>query len=75
MQQQAMQLMLEEKHAEIGRMRAAELKDNSQAYLNMANTAQKANGPQMDWITAQLRIMELHIEATNRARKAGTPAA
>ena len=59
------QLAMEEKQAELGRLRAAELKDNSQAYLNMAMAASKANGPQMDWINAQLRIMELHIEATN----------
>jgi len=56
--------------AELGRLRAAELKDNSQAYLNMAMTAAKANGPQMDWINAQLRIMEMHIEATNTMVKA-----
>ena len=64
-QQLMMQIALEEKQAELGRVRAAELKDNSQAYLNMAMAASKANGPQMDWINAQLRIMELHIEATN----------
>ena len=64
-QQMIEQLLLEEKQAELGRLRAAELKDNSQAYLNMANAAQKATGPQMDWIDKQLRIMELHIEATN----------
>ena len=58
-------MAMEEKQAELGRLRAAELKDNSQAYLNMAMAASKANGPQMDWINAQLRIMELHIEATN----------
>ena len=65
MQQMMMQMAMEEKQAELGRLRAAELKDNSQAYLNMAMAASKANGPQMDWINAQLRIMELHIEATN----------
>jgi chaperonin GroES len=64
-QQLLAQLAMEEKQAELGRLRAAELKDNSQAYLNMAMAASKANGPQMDWINAQLRIMELHIEATN----------
>jgi hypothetical protein len=64
-QQLMMQIALEEKEAELGRLRAAELKDNSQAYLNMAMASSKANGPQMDWINAQLRIMELHIEATN----------
>lgn len=63
--QQLAQLALEEKMAELGRIRAAELKDNSQAYLNMAMAAAKATGPQMDWINAQLRIMELHIEAQN----------
>ena len=62
---QLAQMAMEEKMAELGRLRAAELKDNSQAYLNMAMAASKANGPQMDWINAQLRIMELHIEATN----------
>ena len=63
--QQLAAMAMEEKQAELGRIRAAELKDNSQAYLNMAMAASKANGPQMDWIEAQLRIMELHIEATN----------
>jgi len=63
--QQMAEMAIEEKMAELGRLRAAELKDNSQAYLNMAMAASKANGPQMDWINAQLRIMELHIEATN----------
>jgi len=70
MQMQAIQMAMEEKSAELGRVRAAELKDNSQAYLNMASAAQKANGPQMDWINAQLRIMEMHIEATNTMVKA-----
>jgi hypothetical protein len=65
MAQQLAAMAMEEKQAELGRLRAAELKDNSQAYLNMAMAAGKANGPQMDWIDKQLRIMELHIEATN----------
>ena len=68
--QQLAQMAMEEKAAELGRIRAAELKDNSQAYLNMAMAAAKANGPQMDWIDAQLRIMEMHIEATNTMVKA-----
>lgn len=70
MQQMMMQMAMEEKQAELGRLRAAELKDNSQAYLNMAMAASKANGPQMDWINAQLRVMEMHIEATNTMVKA-----
>ena len=68
--QQLTQMAMEEKQAELGRLRAAELKDNSQAYLNMAMAASKANGPQMDWINAQLRVMEMHIEATNTMVKA-----
>jgi chaperonin GroES len=68
--QQLAALALEEKQAELGRVRAAELKDNSQAYLNMAMAASKATGPQMDWINAQLRVMEMHIEATNTLVKA-----
>ena len=68
--QQLAQMAMEEKMAELGRLRAAELKDNSQAYLNMAMAASKANGPQMDWIDKQLRIMEMHIEATNTMVKA-----
>ena len=63
--QQLAAMAMEEKQAELGRLRAAELKDNSQAYLNMAMAASKASGPQMDWINAQLRVMELHIEAQN----------
>lgn len=71
-QKQAMveALLLEKEHAELGRLRAAELKDNSQAYLNMAKAASEATGPQMEWITAQLRIMELHIESVNTMVKA-----
>jgi chaperonin GroES len=69
-QQLMMKMAMEEKEAELGRLRAAELKDNSQAYLNMAMAASKANGPQMDWIDKQLRIMEMHIEATNTMVKA-----
>ena len=68
--QQLAQITIEEKMAELGRTRAAELKDNSQAYLNMAMAASKANGPQMDWINAQLRVMEMHIEAMNTTVKA-----
>ena len=64
-QQLIAQMAIEEKQAELGRTRAAELKDNSQAYLNMALAASKASGPQMDWINAQLRVMELNIEAQN----------
>jgi chaperonin GroES len=70
MTQQLQAMAMEEKQAELGRLRAAELKDNSQAYLNMAMAASKANGPQMDWINAQLRVMEMHIEATNTMVKA-----
>ena len=70
MTQMMLDLSLQEKHAELGRMRAGELKDNTQAYLNMAMAAAKANGPQMEWINAQLRIMELNIEATNTQVKA-----
>lgn len=71
-QQQKMvqELLLEKEHAELGRVRAAELKDNSQAYLNMARAKTETTGPEERWIDAQLAIMRLHIEATNTMVKA-----
>jgi len=56
--------------ANIGRARAAELKDQSQAVLNMALARAKASGPEMDWIDKQLEVMRMHIEALNTTVKA-----
>lgn len=65
MQQLLAQVAVQEKQAGLGRIRAAELKDNTQAFLNMAMARAKASGPEMDWIEKQLDLLRLHIEATN----------
>jgi chaperonin GroES len=56
--------------ANIGRARAAELKDQSQAFLNMALARAKASAPEMEWIDKQLELMRLHIESLNTTVKA-----
>lgn len=67
---QLLQMQMEQASAQLGRVRAAELKDNTQAFLNMAMARAKASGPQMDWIDKQLDILRLHIEAVNTTVKA-----
>lgn len=65
-----MELEMETKQAELGRIRAAELKDQSQAYLNFAMARAKADEAEMEWIGHQLDISRLHIEALNTSVKA-----
>lgn len=64
-QQTMIQVALEEKQAELGRTRAAEAKDQTQAFLNLALARAKASEPEVAWINAQLDVLRLHIEATN----------
>lgn len=65
-----MQLELQEKQVEISRTRAAEMKDQTQAFLNLALARAKADGPQIAWIDAQLEFLRFHIESANTMIKA-----
>lgn len=67
---QAQQMQMAVAQAELGKMRAAELKDQSQAFLNMAQAREKASDAQLEWIDKQLRVMELKIEAMNAQTRA-----
>lgn len=72
-QQLAMaQLEMDLKQAELGRLRAAEQKDQTQAFLNLALARAKATGPEEAFIEAQLDFLRLHIEALNTQVKAAT---
>ena len=64
------QIALAEKHGEITRTAAAELKDRTQAFLNLAMAREHSNNQQLGWIEAQMKVMELHIEAANTQVKA-----
>lgn len=63
--QQAQQMAMAMQQAELGRTRAAEQKDATQAFLNLALARAKATGPEVEQINAQLEMLRLHIEALN----------
>ena len=58
------------KQAELGRLRAAEQKDNTQAFLNLALARAKASGPEEAQIASQMEWMRLRIEAINALTRA-----
>lgn len=66
----AAQMLMAEKQAELGRLRAAELKDQTQAFLNMSLARKNASAEQEAFIEAQLDFLRLHIEALNTSVKA-----
>ena len=68
--QQARQMEVARAQAELKRTEAASLKDMTQAYLNLAKTTTEAQGPQLAFVQNQMRMLELHIEATNAATRA-----
>lgn len=70
MGQQAAQLEMAMKQAELGRTRAAEMKDQTQAFLNLALARAKATGPEEQFIASQLQVLRLHIEAINAGTRA-----
>jgi len=70
MQKMIAQVAIEEKQSELGRTRAAELKDQTQAFLNMALARSKADDKESAWIEAQMTFLRLHIEALNTQVKA-----
>ena len=59
------QMAMAKAQAELGRERAAELKDQTQAFLNMALAKKNSTAGQEAWIEAQLDFLRLHIEALN----------
>lgn len=70
MVQQMQQLEVALKMAELGKARAAESKDSTQAYLNLAMAREKAAGPELAAIDNQLELMRLHIESVNASTRA-----
>lgn len=69
-QQSLVQLELAQKGAELGRTRAAELKDQTQAMLNLAQAKSISTEGEQAWIDNELDAARLHIEAINTAVKA-----
>lgn len=67
---QAQQMQMAMAQAQLGELRAKELKDQTQAFLNMALARKNANGQQEAFIDAQLTYLRLQIEATNAKTKA-----
>ncbi len=65
MAQQLQQLEMARLLAELGKTRATELKDQTQAYFNLARARAIASGPEEELIRQQLQMMRLHIEAIN----------
>lgn len=70
MQLQAAQLEMALKQAELGRLRAAEQKDETQAFLNLALARKNSASGEETWLDAQLEFMRLRIEAINSTVKA-----
>lgn len=64
------QMAMAKAQAELGRERAAEQKDLTQAYLNMALARKAADAKEIEWMNVQLDAMRYHIEALNTTIKA-----
>lgn len=70
MQQMSAQMAMAKEQAELGRIRAAEQKDQTQAFLNLSLAKKNVSAPQEAFIEAQLDFLRLHIEALNTQVKA-----
>lgn len=68
--QAQMQMDMAMKQAELGRSRAAEQKDTTQAFLNLALARKNATAGEEAHIDAQLDFLRLHIEALNTLTRA-----
>jgi chaperonin GroES len=66
---QAAQMAIAMQQAQLGAERAKELRDQTQAFLNMALARKNANAGEEAQIDAQLEFMRLRIEAINSAIK------
>jgi chaperonin GroES len=64
------QMAMANAQAELGRKRAAEMKDQTQAYLNMAMAKKAAGDASAAWIDQQLQYLQLKIESVNAQTKA-----
>ena len=63
--QAAQQMQMALQQAELGKARAAEQKDTTQAFLNLALARKNATAGEEAYIEAQLDFLRLHIEAIN----------
>lgn len=70
MLEQAAQVEMAQKVAELGRTRAAEQKDATQAYLNLANARNVSDEATRHWIDSQMEIMRIHVESLNATLRA-----
>lgn len=68
--QTAHQMAIAQAQAALGAERAKELKDQTQAFLNMALARKNANAGEEAFIESQLTYLRLHIEALNTQVKA-----
>lgn len=68
--QAAQQLQMAMGQAQLGELRAKELKEQTQAFLNMALARKNASAQEEAWLEAQLTFMRLHIESLNTQVKA-----
>lgn len=68
----AAQLAMAKGQAEIGAIRAKELRDQSQAFLNMALAKKNASSGQEAFIEQQLKFMRLNIESINAQVRAAS---
>jgi chaperonin GroES len=64
------QMAMDKAQAELGRERAAELKDQTQAFVNMSIARKNLTGEQQAWVEQQLDFLRYHIEALNVQVKA-----
>lgn len=64
------ELAVQMAQAQLGAERAKELKDQTQAFLNMALTRKNASATEQAFIEAQLTYLRLKIEAVNATTKA-----
>lgn len=67
---QTAQIALEMAIAELGKARSEEQKNQTQAYLNLAQARKLSSAPEEALIEAQLDMLRLHIEAVNSTIKA-----
>lgn len=70
MAQVMLQMAMAKAQAELGRERAAELKDQTQAFVNMSLARKNLNAEQQAWVEQQLDFLRYHIEALNVQVKA-----
>lgn len=64
------QLKIQEVQANINKAAAQQVRDQTQAILNLANAKKISDEKEMAWIDRQLEVMKMHVEAANTMVKA-----